>query len=211
MFKKFLEFNSQTIAYLAILVIVGVGGIIFLNQSKNRKFTPRMIVYASVCIALSFVLSYIRLARMPQGGSITPASMLPMLLFANVFGPIPGIAAGFAYGLLQYVQDAYAVHWVQFLVDYPLAFGMLGLAGIYRKHFAVSMLIGIFGRFVMHYLSGVIFFAEFAPEGIPAALYSLTYNGTVMAVEAAICILVALLPQIRNLASHMQKSYTLNQ
>ncbi len=209
MFKKLLEFNSTTLSILILLAIIGIGGLIFLKKSKEVKFTTRMIVYGSVCISLSFVLSYIRLYKLPQGGSITPASMLPMFLFAVMFGPIPGIIAGFAYGFLQYIQGGYVVHWAQFFLDYPLAFGLLGLAGLYRKNLVVSSFIGGMGRFFMHFLSGIIFFAEYAPEGTPVALYSLIYNGSFLGVDLLICAVVAFIPQISRLTTYLQDN-TLN-
>ena len=85
MFSKFAELTPATIAILCLLIIVGVGGAVFLRKSRETRFTTRMLVYASVSIALAFVLSYIRLARMPQGGSITPGCF--RLLFAYIFDP----------------------------------------------------------------------------------------------------------------------------
>jgi thiamine transporter len=207
MFEKFAELTPSTIAVLSLLIIVGIGGTILIRKSKEVNFTTRMLVYASVCIALSFVLSYIRLFRMPQGGSITPGSMLPIMAFAYIFGPVPGVIAGMAYGLLQYIQDSYMVHWIQFFVDYPIAFGFLGLAGVYRKNLAVGSFIAVFGRFLMHFLSGIIFFAEYA-EG-PVVLYSLGYNGTYLAVEFIICVVIAMMPQVRSMLQQLQKSYSL--
>lgn len=208
MFGKLFELTPTSIAILSLLVIISVGGFIFLKKSKGVKFTTRMLVYASVCIALSFVLSYIRLGKMPQGGSITPASMLPMIIFAYIFGPIPGIIAGFAYGFLQYIQDGFVVHWVQFFMDYPLAFGFLGLAGLFRKNILIGCFIGVFGRFLMHFLAGIVFFAEYA-AGTPVVIYSLGYNGTYLAVELVICAVVAMLPQIRSMTRHLQKTYAI--
>lgn len=207
MFIRITQFTPTTWTLLILLVLIAVGGALFIKKSRTVTVTPRMLVYASVCIALAFVLSYIRLARMPQGGSITPGSMLPMILFAYIFGPVPGVMAGLAHGLLQSVQDPFVVHWAQYLLDYPLAFGLLGLAGLYRKNLTIAILIGSFARFFMHVLSGVIFFGEFAPEGTPVVLYSIVYNGSFLGVDALICILLAMVPQIRNMASHLKSSY----
>lgn len=165
MFAKLLELKPVTWAIL--LALMGSAGLlIYLGKNrKNTTFNTRIIVYGSLCIALSFVLSYIRLYRFPQGGSITPASMLPMFIFAVIFGPIPGIIAGFAYGFLQLIQDPYVIHWAQLFLDYPLAFGAMGLAGLYRKNLSIACLIGGFGRFVMSFLSGAIFFRRLRPRG----------------------------------------------
>lgn len=207
MFIRITQFTPTTWTLLILLVLIALGGILFIKKSRKVTITPRMLVYASICIALAFVLSYIRLVRMPQSGSITPGSMLPMFLFAYIFGPIPGVMAGLAYGLLQSVQDPFIVHWAQYLLDYPLAFGLLGLAGLYRKNLAIAIFIGAFGRFFMHFLSGIIFFGEFAPEGTPVVLYSLVYNGSFLGADALICILLAQVPQIRNMAAHVKSTY----
>jgi thiamine transporter len=120
--------------------------------------------------------------------------MLPMFFFAAAFGPIAGITAGIAYGFLQLIQDPYVVHWAQLFLDYPLAFGAMGLAGVYGKNLAIGSLIGGFGRFLMHFISGVIFFGSYAPEGMNVLWYSLTVNGLIIGADLLICIIVSLLP-----------------
>ncbi|MDD2503052.1 MAG: energy-coupled thiamine transporter ThiT [Clostridia bacterium] len=205
MFSKFAELSPSAIAVVAALAITGIGGIFFLRKSKDVRFSTKMLVYASMSIALAFVLSYIRLYKMPQGGSVTPGSMLPILLFAYIFGPIPGILTGIAYGFLQFIQDSYLVHWAQLLFDYPIAFGMLGLAGINRKNFVLSSSIAIFGRFVMHFLSGIIFFADSAGDQ-HVVLYSLGYNGTYLVAEYVICIVIAMLPPMKDLVNRLQRT-----
>ncbi len=204
-FSKFTELSPSTIAITAALAITGIGGLLFLRKSKDVRITTKMLVYASMSIALAFVLSYIRLFRMPQGGSVTPGSMLPIMLFSYIFGPIPGIMAGMAYGFLQYIQDAYMVHWAQFLFDYPIAFGMLGLAGLNRKNIIVGSSIAVFGRFVMHFLTGILFFAEYAGDQ-HVVLYSLGYNGTYLVAEYIICIVIALLPPMKSMVNQLQRT-----
>jgi thiamine transporter len=146
---------------------------------------------------------------MPQSGSVTPASMLPLILFAVIYGPIPGIMTGMAYGMLQYFQGGYVVHWVQFIIDFPLAFGLIGLAGLYRKNLLVSSFIGIFSRFLMHFLAGLVFFSEItqASDIMPSIWYSLTYNGTYLGIEFLITALILSLPPIRKMTGHLQRTY----
>lgn len=204
MFEKFLELKPEVLSMLGVLILLAAV-IAYMGTKKGTvKMNTRMIVYGSLSIALSFVLSYIRLYRLPQGGSITPASMLPMFLFSVTFGPIPGMIAGVAYGFLQFIQDFYFVHWAQLFIDYPLAFGALGLAGLYRKNMIVACFIGGFGRFLMHFLSGVIFFASFAGDA-NVWLYSLIYNGSTIGVDVLICIVVAMLPQVQSTIKTIQK------
>lgn len=205
MFQKFLEFKPITVIILATMVLFSIA-LIFRDRKQNKNsYYTKMIVYGSLCIALSFVLSYIRLYRFPQGGSITPASMLPIYIFAIMFGPTAGILAGFAFGMIQLIQDPYVIHWAQFFLDYPLSFGALGLAGLYRKNLGISCLIGGFGRFLMNFLSGVIFFGSYAPEGMNVFLYSLIVNGLVIGTDTLICVVISFVPQIQNAVKEVQK------
>ncbi len=170
-----------------------------------------MISNGALVIALSFVLSYIRLYRVPQGGSITLASMLPLFLFSYAYGVAPGFLAGAAYGILQFIQSAYFVHPVELLLDYPLAFAMLGLAGIARGKKSNGMLLlgivlGALGRFLCAFLAGVIFFGEYAPEGQSVLVYSAVYNGLYLIPEAAICIALSLVPSVQSIAHRMSRN-----
>lgn len=192
-FEKFPEIKIQTWALIIGLIFAAF--LLSKVLSKKGSISTKKLVYGSLCISISFVLSYIRIFHMPQGGSITPASMLPIMFFAYIFGPTSGIIAGMAYGLLQYVQDAYMVHWIQLLFDYPLAFGALGLAGYFKKNFKLGLIVGSFGRFIFHVLSGVFFFAEYAAEaGMNPLPYSAAYNSFI-GVELIICLVIVSIPQ----------------
>lgn len=205
-FEKFPEIKLQTWALVIGLILAA-----FLFSkiiSKKRPTSTKKLVYGSLCIALAFVLSYIRLFHMPQGGSITPASMLPIMLFAYMFGPVDGIIAGVAYGLLQYVQDAWAVHWIQLLFDYPLAFAMLGLAGYFKKNLRLGLIVGAIGRYIFHVLSGIFFFADYAIElGKAPVPYSLGYNSFV-GVELIICLLLVSVPQFKKALDRIKDNAT---
>ncbi|ABR50722.1 putative proton-coupled thiamine transporter YuaJ [Alkaliphilus metalliredigens QYMF] len=209
MFQKLFELDPNVIRILLALFVFSIGGMLYFKKNQSFKFTTRMLVYGSLCIALSFVLSYIRLYRFPQGGSVTPASMLPLFIYAVAFGPIPGIIAGFALGMLKLIQDPFVIHWAQFFLDYPLAYGALGLAGLYRNNLAVSVLIGGFGRFFMSFLSGVLFFASYAPEGMNPIIYSIVVNGLVLGTDTLICVSFVFIPQIKSAVKHIHGSITL--
>ncbi|MHC1749257.1 MAG: energy-coupled thiamine transporter ThiT [Cellulosilyticaceae bacterium] len=200
-FSKFTEVRFPVWIVVGLLFVVCITSIIFLRKKKSttsNMVNTKKIVYGGLCIALAFVLSYIRLWHMPQGGSITLASMLPLVLFAFIFGPMAGIVAGISYGFLQLFQDISVVHWAQLLLDYPLAFAMLGLAGIVPKkvpslqiRFGLGIFIGMLGRTIMHTLSGAIFFAEYA-NGLNPWVYSLGYNISYMSVEFIITLILGL-------------------
>ena len=207
------QLSLEVWVILGIMIFLPVMLLLFHRQrvsQRGRLLQTKVLVYGSLCVALSFLLSYIRLFRMPQGGSVTLAGMLPIIIFAVAFGPLPGILAGFSLGLLNLIQDPYIVHWMQIFLDYPLAYGALGLAGIYRKNLALSALIGGLGRLSMSFLSGIIFFREFTPDGWNDYIYSIVYNGSFIGVEIFIIILLLQVPQVQSLLKQMQKGVLLS-
>lgn len=113
-----------------------------------------------------------------------------MLWFALRRGPKYGIIAGAIYGVAQFVQDPFAVHPVQVLLDYPIAFGALGLAGFFQRIPLLGVATAIIGRFGSHLLSGVIFFSEYAPTGQSPWLYSALYNGSYLTAELIVSLFV---------------------
>ncbi|NLW88297.1 MAG: energy-coupled thiamine transporter ThiT [Clostridiaceae bacterium] len=162
-----------------------------------------------VCVSVAFVLSLITVYKMPQGGSVTPASMLPILFFALSFGPGWGLCAAFIFSLLQLI-GGYFLMPVQVLFDYTLAFTSLGVAGFFaaprekrvRKrdiigklmlvplHKAVIGILTAIGlRMFFSVLSGVLFFSEYAGGENPL-IYSIFYNGSYLFPEAVIIIIV---------------------
>lgn len=205
---QFAEISLTTWAILAGLIILGI--VLFIMTHNRQKWTTRMMANASLCIALAFILSYVKLYEMPQGGSVTLASMIPILMFAYAYGIGPGLMIGFSYGLLQFVQGGWFVHPVQFLLDYPLAFAMLGFAGIARKlpdrwGMIPGILLGVILRFLCAFLTGIFFWGDGAGEQ-NVLIYSAVYNGTYLIPETAICIAVAMVPQIRKLARQLSLS-----
>ena len=154
------------------------------------KIPTKILAEGIVAIALSFVLSFVIVYRMPQGGSITAASLVPMLWFALRRGAKYGILAGAVYGIAQFAQEPFVVHPVQVLLDYPIAFGALGLAGAFQKLPPLGVVVAIAGRFISHLLSGVIFFAQYAPEGQSPWLYSAIYNASYLLPELVVSLVV---------------------
>ena len=202
---KFAEISLTSWAILAGLIILGV--VLFIMTRSRQKWTTRMMANASLCIALAFILSYVKLYEMPQGGSVTLASMLPIFMFAYAYGVAPGLMIGCAYGLLQFVQGGWFVHPIQFLLDYPLAFAMLGFAGIAKKlpdswSMLPGILLGVFLRFLCAFLTGVFFWGDGAGEQ-NVLVYSAVYNGTYLIPETVICLAIAMVPQIRRLARQL--------
>ena len=201
-FGDFAEFPVGGWIVVAVLL---VGGLVAYRQIKSGKKTvwnTKMLALGAVCMALSNVLSMIKLFDMPQGGSVTPASMLPLMLFAYVYGVGPGMTVGAVYGVMQFIIEPYFLSVPQMLLDYPIAFAMVGLAGLFSKSenralgLTAGVVLGSLGRFVAAVLSGVVFFAEYAGDQNPW-VYSIGYNGAYMLPECIICVVLALAVGLR--------------
>ena len=193
LFEKLAKMTIRQWCFAVVATIVMTALLIDLvkRPPKSGKTDVRALTYGALCMAMSFVLSYIKLWSMPLGGSVTLASMLPLLWYSNKFGVRNGLIAGAAYGLLQLIQKPEIYHWAQVLLDYPLAFGMLGLAGCV-KNLQLGSILGVAGRWIMHILSGAIFFAEWVPEGWSNAwIYSAAYNGGYLLAELILCIVLS--------------------
>jgi thiamine transporter len=156
------------------------------GKNMSKTFSTRALSEIVVVIALSTVLSYIKIYHLPQGGSITAGSMVPLLWLSLRRGAKIGIFASIVYGIVQLLIEPFVYHPVQVLLDYPIAFGVLGLAGFFKSYPLIGVVVGIFGRFVSHLLSGVIFFANYAPQGMNPIVYSATYNGSYLIGELVV-------------------------
>jgi thiamine transporter len=154
----------------------------------------RVLTEAALAIALAFVLGLIKVFQMPMGGSIS-LEMIPLILLALRQGPLVGIVAGAAYGLLDLAIEPVILHPVQVLLDYPLAFGALGLAGLFQptvRGAIVGTVVAVLARFLCHFISGVIFFASYAPEGWNVYIYSAAYNAAYLIPSLIIAVVVVL-------------------
>jgi thiamine transporter len=196
--------------YISLIAIIGlVLAAIIVSLNKKKSFNSKAVVYAAVSIAMSFVLSFIKIYELPYGGSITLASFVPLIIYAYSFGFIKGLIAGLLYGLLQFIQGPYFINVFQFILDYLLAFMSISVAGIFGtliKNRKISLITGTIAvgitRLINHVLAGIIFYsavgsrAEILPSiisdinALPAFVYSLTYNSLFIIPDIIICILV---------------------
>lgn len=170
------------------------------NGIMGKKISIRMLTEGGMMLALAILLNQIKIYQAPNGGSISAGSMIPIMIFALRWGILPGLVVGANYGLLDFILKPYFYHPVQFILDYILAYALLGLAGIghakgenastLRMVFGVILAIG--GRMLSHVLSGVIFFSEYAGDQNPW-VYSIIYNSTYLIPELIISLVVLLL------------------
>ena len=171
------------------------------KKTNSTHYRLRALCEGAIMVALAFVMSFIKLYELPNGGSLTPA-MFPILLYALRWGLPQGLTAGFVFGLLQLIFDgAYAWGWQSMLLDYLLAFTPLGLAGLFKgKAWGIfpGTFIGCLGRFIVHHISGITIYRIIEPTAVPglgtydnAHVYSLVYNGSYMIPNMVLAMLLA--------------------
>lgn len=169
-----------------------------MNQTKKKRIL--MIAESAVMIALGTALSLVTFFTLPAGGSVTPFSMLPVLIIAYRYGLRWGIGVGTVYGLIQMVLGVSALSYATnawaavciILFDYAVAFGVLGFGGLFRKlknqavGFSLGVIISCALRFLCHFLTGITVWADYADGLLGVVIYSLTYNGSYMLPELII-------------------------
>ncbi|SER76509.1 energy-coupled thiamine transporter ThiT [Lachnobacterium bovis] len=183
--------TSIVLAIIAILLISCA------LLGKKTKITSRQLAFTSLTLALAFLASFIKLFQMPMGGSVTLFSMFFITLIGYWYGLSVGITAGISFGLLQLIINPYILCLPQVITDYILAFGSLGLSGIFSKSkngLLKGYVVGVFGRFFFAVLSGVIFFGNYSSFlGMSnSLLYSIIYNGSYLFAEMILTIIFLL-------------------
>ena len=166
---------------------------------KHKKL--RALCEGAIMVALATALSYLKLLELPQGGSVC-IGMLPIFLYSARWGVGPAFLTSFAYGLLQLLLDgAYAWGPTSMLLDYLLAFGVLGVAGFFHRKkggIFIGTVVGCVCRFIVHFISGITIYRIYEPKNIPgfgtfdnANLYSLVYNGSYMLPNMLLALAIA--------------------
>ncbi len=168
------------------------------NSQQIQRLT-----FSAMMIALSTVLSMIKIFQVPQGGSVTLLSMVPLVLIAQYYGTSWGLFTCFAHGLLQLLLGIGNLRGLNALtllgsvfLDYILAFTLIGLAGVTSElknralGAGIGAAIGVFLRFVCHSLSGWLLWSEVTASW-GAVLYTLTYNGSYMLPELVFTVIAS--------------------
>jgi len=166
----------------------------------------KLLAYSAICVTLALVLSQFTLFRMPQGGSVTPCSMLFIVLVGYWFGTKAGITAGVAYGLLRIFLGAFIVHPAQFALDYLIASAALGAFGFFRSKswgLYFAYIVGVTFAFLSYFASGIIFFSAYAPAGQHVAVFSAVYNLSHVLPEMAITLILISLPPVKKAIEHV--------
>ena len=184
-----------------------------MSTQKRSQTNITRLAESAVMLALSFALSYAKIFEMPMGGSVTIASMLPIMLIGIKYGSLTGVSVGFVYSLTQLLQafsSANVFPYCQSIgalviciaFDYLLPFTLIGLAGVFKelritKNAEINAYVGIVSvvtlRFLCHFITGVVIWGQWAPDGMGKYLYSFLYNGGFLTADFAICIACAVL------------------
>ncbi len=198
---------------VAIIAVVAVLAWLF-GRGEKKGFNSKSLAYAGICIAMSFALSYIKFFGMPYGGSLTLASLLPLMIYSYMYGVRKGVLAAFAYGILQAVQGIWFIHPAQFLLDYPIAFSAIGLAGMFSRvkklkklpqvKFALGAIAASVLRFISHVFAGVFAFSEYSTMD-NVWIYSLAYNSFVFADIAIAIAAGAIVFSAKSFIAHVTK------
>ena len=162
---------------------------------KSRQ-TVRMLCEGALMAALALVLGLLKPFELPQGGSIS-LEMLPLLIFIARWGVGSGLICCFAFGILQvFVQGAVSYGWVSIILDYIVAFGVMGLGGAARGKIYLSSVLAALARFLVHFVSGVTVYRIVMPTLLfnttftNPYLYSFAYNISYVGIDLILCLAV---------------------
>jgi thiamine transporter len=175
-----------------------------MQNNKRLQILIEIALFAALAMILDFIPT-------PKGFKIT-VKMLPIIILALRRGLWPGIMGGLLWSILQIVLgEADIISPVQVFLDYLFSFSLIGMAGLFQPAMqralapkdhkmgkpiglAVSAtLVGSFLRYCIHFISGFVYYGQYAPEGQSPYLYSFLFNGTDFLFETATCIVVMII------------------
>lgn len=192
------ESDISLVFYISIGAVVLLIAVLALLAAQKKIQDTRMLANASIAIAAAYALSFFKV-EMAFGGSITPASFVPLILFSFAYGPSRGLFVGIVYSVLQFIQQPWFLHPIQLILDYPLAFASIALAGVFKGKFKSTMSQVLLGtvcvgaaRLLMHTFAGMYFWeqgkviADITTNN--AFIYSLIYNLMYIPLDIVICL-----------------------
>ena len=204
----FTSWLGQIVITAVILLFLYIISLSAPEKNKSEKGRLYTLTVSALLISAAFVIGRFPVLKMPQGGSVTLCSMLFLYLTGYFFGARAGIFAGAVYGMLDLLISPSVYYPMQVILDYPLAYAFVGAGALFRnnKHgLYLGYAAGVAGRFLSSFLSGFIFFGEYAPEGYSAAGWSLWYNFTYLGTEAALTLVVMFIPVVHRMLSRTKK------
>lgn len=188
--------NVMLFVVIALLLL----SMLVMTGRKKEERNAQKLSFSAVAMTLAVVVSFFPIADLPFGGSITLFRMFFLSFIGYLYGTRVGVLTGIAYGFLDLLLKPYVVHPVQLLLDYPIAFGCLGLSGLFcRQKYGMikGYIVGVLGRFVCHFLTGIIFFSVYA-GGQNVLAYSAIYNSSYIWPEAIVTLILLNIPAVRS-------------
>ena len=197
---------------IALLALCLLAGLALAERGDRRGADARRLAYCAMAVALAYVTSFIKVFKLPYGGSVTLMSMLFIVLVAHWYGVKTGVLVGFAYGILQFLQEPYFLSLFQVCCDYVLAFAALGLAGLFRgkkNGLLLGYVVAVLARGVFHTLGGYLYWMDYMPENFPQALrdlYPIVYNYSYLLAEGAVTVAVLKIPAVNQALERIRKA-----
>lgn len=209
--ENFGKFFSSTAGKTTLILLISFSFlfIVFYFRKDEKIFSTKALTYSAILLALGISANQIKIFSLPQGGSMTLFSMIFIVFIGYMFGLRVGLIAGITFGLLNLLIKPEVYTPVQAIIDYILAFGALGLSGIFadkKDKLIFAYLVSIIGRFVFAVFSGCVFFGSYAPEGWNPLLYSIWYNLSYIGTEGVITVLLLSIPVVRNTLENLKSS-----
>ena len=195
-----------------LLVLSLLTGLSLAERGERRGVDARRLAYCAMAVALAYATSFIKVFQLPYGGSVTLLSMLFIVLIANWYGVKTGLLVGFAYGILQFLQEPYVLSLFQVCCDYVLAFAALGLSGLFRgkrNGLLLGYIAAVLARGVFHTLGGYLYWMDYMPETFPQALrdlYPIVYNYSYLLAEGILTVAVIKLPAVEKALERIRES-----
>ena len=208
--------GGLTIAGYAVSVVLLAGsllaGLTLADRGEKKGFAVKQLAYCAMAVALAYVTSFIKVFKLPYGGSVTLMSMLFIVLVAYWYGVRTGMLVGFAYGMMQFLQEPYFLSLFQVCCDYVLAFAALGLAGLFRGRkngLLTGYIVAVLARGAFHSIGGYLYWMDYMPENFPQALrtlYPIIYNYSYLLAEGVVTVIVMKLPAVDPALERVRKA-----
>ena len=206
---------GYVISVIAVIVLAAIVAVLLNKNGGGKKLTTQQLVTCAAALALAYITSYIKLFKLPFGGSVTLFSMLFIVLIGYWYGAKVGILTGLVYGIFQFLQEQYVLSFFQVCCDYILAFGAMGVAGFFSKSKKYGLqkayLAAIIARGVFHSLGGYLYWMDYMPENFPqslAALYPIIYNYSYILLEGVLTLVVISIPAVAQGLNQIKKTVT---
>lgn len=177
--------------------------ILFVIGFRKTDMTLKKMIVISLFSAIAFILSFIEFISYPQGGGINLVPMVPIMLIGILYGNTEGMTCGLIFGILSLITGGHIVSIAEALLDYILAFVVLGLSGFAGRDnkykILISSIIVVALSVFSNIVSGVYFYGEYAPQGMNVWKYSIVYNLTSTGVVGILSIIIIMLLPLNKL------------